>query len=151
MPTISRTNKGQSLTSKTPQKGTKPANQELLYGGLPHDLVDESPSGKPRPAHGRSKRQSGKKNSLEDHERLVESFRRQGTKFRSTLKYGFPVVARRTGPEECDDSKFNSSLHPQYQKESLQRLNQTMTQAFKNRRDGDPQPRTPLVGQTTGG
>lgn len=45
-----------------------------------------------------------KKNSLDDHERLIETFRRQGTKFRSTLKYGFPIVARKTSPHnEYDD------------------------------------------------
>ena len=36
------------------------------------------------------------KNGLDDHAKLVENFIKQGAKFQKTMKYGFPLVARKT-------------------------------------------------------
>ena len=36
------------------------------------------------------------KNGMEDHEQFVDSMMKQGAKFRRTLKYGFPLEARKT-------------------------------------------------------
>jgi len=36
------------------------------------------------------------RNGLDNHKTLVESMIKQGAKFRRPLKYGFPVVARKT-------------------------------------------------------
>jgi len=90
------------------------------------------------------KKAKNKKNGLENHERLVESFRKQGTKFRRTLKYGFPVVARKTGSNEHDDGLLNNSLHPRLQRDRVDRLNQTTNLAFKNKAN-DAAAHTPLA------
>ena len=37
-----------------------------------------------------------KKNGLENHRKLVDSLIKQGAKFRNTMKYGFPIQARKT-------------------------------------------------------
>ena len=36
------------------------------------------------------------KNGLDDHDKFVDSLFKQGTKFRRTMKHGFPVTARKT-------------------------------------------------------
>lgn len=45
------------------------------------------------------------KNGLDDHQKLVENFVRQGAKFQKTLKYGFPLVTRKLQINENTSSR----------------------------------------------
>ena len=62
--------------SKTAQKASKPTKYESLNGTPFGHPVDQSAPAQSVPANTVNLRQSAKKNSLDDHERLVESFRR---------------------------------------------------------------------------
>ena len=62
---------------------------------------------------------------MEDHQHFVDSMMKQGAKFRNTLKYGFPLEARKTITNE--GSKISNSNG------SLDKLNQTAN-VFKSRR-----------------
>ena len=74
-------------------------------------------------------RKGKNKNGLDDHKKLVESFLKQGAKFRRTMKYGFPVVARKTIQND-DDESVRADFRNAKQDD---RMNQTATLAFKNK------------------
>ena len=64
------------------------------------------------------------KNGLDDHQVFVDSMMKQGAKFRRTLKYGFPLEARKTITN--DGSNNSKSNH------SIDKLNQTAN-VFKSK------------------
>ena len=76
---------------------------DIPYKGAPN--ITDNDSNVNRPNY---------KNGLDDHQVFVDSMMKQGAKFRRTLKYGFPLEARKTITNDGSNSN-----------QSIEKLNQT--------------------------
>ena len=93
------------------------------------------------------------KNGLDNHKTLVESMMKQGAKFRRTLKYGFPVVARKTIFEGENENEGTTRQNTTLKKTDMSpgnntdRMNKTATMALGTSHQNSTD-RTPFGGLT---
>ena len=57
---------------------------------------------------------------MEDHKKLVDSLIKQGAKFRNTMKYGFPIQARKTIQNQLSE---NESINAKIKTINSSRMN----------------------------